>query len=317
MSITVVTAGKGFIDIDALSCGVAYSELLNKEGKTAIAFLPAPFNYSITTLIRSWKLDFSTRNKDIINGNKFVIVDVSDPDQIASFVREDEIVEIFDHHFGFEDYWKRKLGNSSHIEAVGACATLIWEEYGRRNKRTVVSKDSANLLYTAIISNTLNFRSSVTTSRDKKAFSELEKYTRLPNKWIEIYFREREKYIWSNPIKVIREDTKITHFPNLGFELAIGQVELWDSKKFLSGAIDEIRTALKMYNNPYWFLTSPSICEGKNYIYSESSKVKELLEKVIGARFNGYFGQTDKLWLRKEILRLLLQEKKRDYPDSG
>src|SRR3989344_4504224 len=54
-------------------------------------------------------------------------------------------------------------------EMVGACATLIWEEYVKRKKSNEISEMSGNLLSTAIISNTLNFNAMVTTDRDKKS----------------------------------------------------------------------------------------------------------------------------------------------------
>lgn len=55
----VVTSGQPFADIDALSCAIAYSELLNKEGRNAEAVLPGPLNKSITETLKSWKLDYS------------------------------------------------------------------------------------------------------------------------------------------------------------------------------------------------------------------------------------------------------------------
>ena len=62
------------------------------------------------------------------------------------------------------------------------------------------------------------------------------------------------------------------------------------------------------FGNPKWLLTSPSISEGKNYIYSKNEEIKKLLAKTIKAKFVGDLGTTNKLWLRKEILKKL-QEK--------
>ena len=54
----IVTSGQPFTDIDALACTLAYTELLNLEGKNAFAVLPGPLNKSITEKIKSWNLDF-------------------------------------------------------------------------------------------------------------------------------------------------------------------------------------------------------------------------------------------------------------------
>jgi hypothetical protein len=52
-------------------------------------------------------------------------------------------------------------------------------------------------------------------------------------------------------------------------------------------------------------MTAPSISEGKNYLFTKSKDIKEVLENKIGAEFEGDIGVTGKLWLRKEILREL------------
>ena len=83
----------------------------------------------------------------------------------------------------------------------------------------------------------------------------------------------------------------------------IGQLELWDSQKFLVDNLDEVERALKSFGEELWFLTSPSISEGKNYIYTKNDQIKALLKEKINARFSGDIGTTDILWLRKEIVR--------------
>jgi len=47
--------------------------------------------------------------------------------------------------------------------------------------------------------------------------------------------------------------------------------------------------------------------EGKNYIYTESQNIKDNLSKLIDAKFEKNLGVTKKLWLRKEILKKMLQ----------
>lgn len=54
-------------------------------------------------------------------------------------------------------------------------------------------------------------------------------------------------------------------------------------------------------------MSIPSISENKNYIYTESEKIKDLLKKIITVNFAGGVGVTDKLWLRKEIRKKLLE----------
>lgn len=330
MAKLVVTTGSRFTDIDALACVIGYKEIPQEE---PLAVITGPLNNSVSKTVRDWPLVYKTK---LVPGDyEFVIVDLSEAEQFPAFVQKEKVVEIYDHHFGFEKFW-RHLGDKAKIEKVGACATLIWEELKKRkcgwemrsesgseDKKCVkkpyhppspltpdtqltshphpISPLAANLLYTAIISNTLNFQASVTTQRDKNAFIELTKFTNLPPEWIAKYYQEQEVSIYANPVLAISNDTKLQVIK--GIRCAIGQIELWNSKNFIKEFPLEIEAALRAFDIEHWFLTSPSISEGRNYIFTKSEIIKDLLRQVMPIDFFGtHVGLTKKLWLRKEIL---------------
>jgi len=299
----VVTAGEEYVDIDALASAIAYNDLLKKEGKNSTVVLSGEFNKSITENIKKW--NFSYTKKFNFKNADFVIVDISHPEHLARFVEIEKIIELYDHHFGYEQIWKQKPTGKIRIEQVGACATLIWEEFKLRGFAKEISQTSARLITAAIISNTLNFNSSVTNKRDIKAFQDLREIADLPKLWVENYFEDQEKAMFKNPKKEIINDTHIEKFPNSEDMLIIGQVELWDSREFIKKYTDDIKEALGSLGSNDWFLTSPSISEGKNYIYTVSKRVKDLLTKKIKATFRGDVGTTNKLLLRKEIKKII------------
>lgn len=300
MAKLVVTSGSAFTDIDALACVIAYKEVPEEE---PLAVIAGPLNHSVSKTVRDWPLVYKTK---LMPGDyEFVIVDLSEAEQFPPFVQKEKVVEIYDHHFGFEKFWQH-LEDKAKIEKVGACATLIWEEFKKRRQLSASSNQplgstAANLLYTAIISNTLNFQASVTTQRDKNAFIELTKLTNLPPEWIAKYYQEQEISIYANPVLAISNDTKLQVIK--GIRCAIGQIELWNSKNFIKEFPLEIEAALRAFDIEHWFLTSPSISEGRNYIYTKSETIKDLLRQVLPIDFFGtHVGVTKKLWLRKEIL---------------
>jgi inorganic pyrophosphatase/exopolyphosphatase len=301
---TIITTGKVFADIDALACGIAYKELLEKLGKKSEFAITGPLNNTVTKSIKSWNLDY--KNKLGSGDTNFVIVDASNKNILPEFVKLNKIIEIYDHRFGYQDFWKDKK-IKVRIDEVGACATLIWEEYKRYNLETGISKVSANLLYTAIFSNTLNFNASVATTRDQEAFQELKKYVSLPSDWVDIYYKESEEQTKDNPELAIRNDTKVVDFPEKNIKITIGQIELWNSYEFINDNKEVIKKTLLDFGNSEWFMTAPSISEGKNYIYTESQNIKDNLGKLIDANFEKDLGVTKKLWLRKEILKKMLQ----------
>lgn len=291
----VVTSGYPFTDIDALACAIAYSELLKLKGDNAEAVLPGPLNKSVTNKIKKWKLNFSAApHPPNTNHYSFILVDISEPEYFAKFVNLKNVIEVYDHRKGFENYWKDKLGKNSHIDMVGACATLIWEEFIKVKFDKNISTVSANLLYTAIASNTLNFKASVTTKRDINAFTELRTHTNLGSNWIKTYFLDQDKETEANVRLAIKNDTK-------NLEPIIGQLELWDSREIIEKNLDDIERVLLSFKKRDWFLTSPCISEGKNYLFTKVPEMKMILERTINAKFKGDIGTTDKLWLRKEI----------------
>ncbi len=309
MSGIIIAAGDLYTEIDVLACAIAYKELLTLQGKDSRVVLPGPLNKSITKSMLTWPLVYDKTIEHVDMGtSEFVIVDISEPAHIAKFVDHKRIIRLFDHHFGFEKYWQEKYGDKASIERVGACATQIFEEYEKAHLVEKISPLSANLLYAAIVSNTLLFKATVTDKRDIVAFDKLKKYIDLPNNWIEMYFREQGEFAMNHPYKAVKEDT-ITITTGLPYDLTIGQLELWDSREFISKNIDEAVRALRDIDTLHWFLTSPSISEGINYIYAQDSDVKKLLENILSVQFVDNQAVTSKLIMRKEIKRMVLNMK--------
>lgn len=292
----VVTTGKGFCDIDALACVLTYPEIV----AGALPVIVSPLNQSVTKQIRDWMLPYQSSlktNEDC----QFVIVDVSEESQFPSFVQKEKIIEIYDHHFGFEKIWEKKLGEKAKIEPVGACATLLWEEFKRRQPDKKISSLAAALLYTAILSNTLNFLAETTTPRDKQAFAELKTFTNLPPDWINQYYQDQERQAYLNTERAVLRDTKIETIK--GLNCAIGQMELWNSRDFIKENKEKITLILNNLGAEHWMLISPSLSEGRTYIFTKSQILKDLLGQSMRINFFGSdVGVTDKLQTRKEIL---------------
>jgi hypothetical protein len=122
----LITAGSTYLDIDAYACAVAMAELLRLQGVRAFAYSQAPCNYSVCgsltakgQILRELPADVSEQEAS------YIIVDVSDPEFLKSSVPLERVVEVYDHHVGFEGYWRERIGDGAHIEFIGAAATLI------------------------------------------------------------------------------------------------------------------------------------------------------------------------------------------------
>lgn len=303
MSKVIITSGATYVDIDAVACAFLYKDLLSAKGIDSEIVFPGPINSSVTKTMFDWGINIT---KELSDDNvRFVVVDISEKSKFPKFVSDEKIDVIYDHRLMFMDDWKGKNIRLV-IEEVGACATLIWEEIKNQGLENKVSKLSAKLTYTAIFSNTLNFNAGVTTERDRKAFNEIQKISGLNEDWIEKYYQESEREIFNDVKESIKNDTKLTEILGISKSVAIGQMELWNSMDFVRKNKEIIKETL-LNISPVWFMTAPSISEGINYIYSENLDVKNILSAKIGAKFDGDIGVTNKLWLRKEILKKILE----------
>ena len=296
----VVTSGSRFIDIDGLACVLAYEELLKKSNIEVTHYLVDSFTENIPQLVKDFGYTLNTKAPLCNEDMRFVIVDISEPGFIPDFIKPEKIDKIFDHHFGYEKYWQDILGENSHIREIGACATLIYEEWVKAEMLPSISQLSANLLITAIISNSLNFTASVTKEEDKKAYMALMEYGTLSPDWPEVYFSTVSSNIYANPIRALQKDTKT--FVIEGKTINIGQLEVWESSILFKDGYKNIIEHLK--EDKYkGFVTISDISNGFNSIICIDPEVKNLLKRKLGFAFDGNMYTTDLLYLRKELIK--------------
>jgi inorganic pyrophosphatase/exopolyphosphatase len=300
MNPIVVTTGQAFADIDAVGCAIAYAELLRLEGKSAEVVLPGALNNSVTESVRAWGLEYLTAPTH--PDTEYVIVDISDPAHIADCAKGGTVTEVYDHHPGFENYWQDKIGERSHIEPIGAAATLIWEEFKKRGHAEHISPLSARLLAVAILSNTLNFGAVITHERDHTAYAELMTIAPLTDDWIAEYFTEQEQTVTKDVRQSIISDTKVLVPPAFPITLTIGQLELWDGSSFLSTHTDAISSALESFGHDHWIMSIPSLSEKKNHFYTKNEEVERLFSSGLGITFQGDFTSSpDQMVLERQL----------------
>lgn len=70
--------------------------------------------------------------------------------------------------------------------------------------------------------------------------------------------------------------------------------------------MNDLLKTLEKVMNKYsdWLLTIPCISEGKNYLFSNSENIKKILSSKMQIKWNNISGETEKLYLRKEILKI-------------
>ncbi len=299
----VITAGSAYLDIDAYACMVALAELLNLKGEKAIAYSDAPCNYSVCpSLIKEGRV-VRELPSDFDGNKKYIIVDVSDPEFLGDSVDFDNVVEIYDHHVGFEDYWTSRIGMGAHIEFIGAAATLIFREWERAGATRKMQTSTAKLLISAILDNTLNLTSSNTTEEDRAAFSALCAHSGVGEEFRAAYFSEVQTSVEDDLQNALKNDMKSIGdnpvLPPKMFQLCV-----WNADEMLK-KLSDIRAWFNGTDGG-WMLNLIDIKHSCSYFICDDPRRRNEIERIFSVCFEEGVAKTDRPYLRKQILKHIL-----------
>ncbi len=298
---TIVTAGSTYLDIDAYACCVALAELLRLKGENAIAYSGAACNYSVcSSLIEEGPL-VSVLPPDCRPENaKYIIVDVSDPEYLGSCVPLDDVIEVYDHHVGFEAYWSERIGDKSHIEFIGAAATLIYREWERAGLLDQMTRSTALLLVAAILDNTLDLTSSNTTAADLEAFETLCRKEKIGREWCASYFSEVQASVEADLKRALFHDIK-TIRGNAVLPVQVAQLCVWDAHSILN-RLPEIRQWFSGSPDS-WMINVIDIRHRCSYFVCDDEYHQKGLERVFAVQFQSGVAKSPVSYLRKEIVK--------------
>lgn len=292
-------------DLDGTACMVAYAEFLQKEGYSAAAVLcgvphrEAQFVFDTFNIIPPKDADsFLTKATQV------VLVDASDLRGISNSIHPSQVIELIDH---------RKINHADRfphakiqIELVGAAATLIAEKFADRH--IDISPHSAALLYSAIISNTVNFQANVTTIRDKKMARWLLTKFKRPRNYIHRMFTHKSTL--TQPVSEIIEQDFATFDFNRR-KIGIGQLEILHVEEFIKCHIMSIEKALleikKKKLLDIIFLSNIDIEKANTTFIIVDDASRNLLEKTFRISFKKGVAQKRGVLMRKKLVPLLKQ----------
>jgi len=295
----IITCARPFIDIDAYGCIVAYAELLQKQDITSRGVSTSILNGSITPTVLSWQAPLA-REHTLRRGDTFTLVDISDYRSADRIVDAELVDEIIDHHPGFEEFWRGKIGAKAQIEPVGAACTLVYERWQTAGLLTNMSQTSARVLVCGILDNTLNFGAKLTTARDRRAYKALLGIADLPPDWPTRYFGECQENLLRDVPKAIDDDFK--QLPLAGWEqpVAAGQLAIWDASTLLGKHLPEIKR-LMAKKGEGWFMNIIDIGKRRSYFACQNPALKSYLTKLLDIHFKDDVATASRMWLRKEI----------------
>ncbi len=210
-------------DTDSICSAIAYAELKKSLGVDAIAARQGEINPETAFVLEKFGVDVPELVTEW-DGKKVVLVDHSDISQSIDNIDKAEIVEIIDHH---------KIGDITTPNPilflampVGCTATvvkLLYDYYG-----ISIPKQIAGILLSAILSDTVIFKSPTTTEKDIRAAEDLARIAGITDmNTFGIQVKSKLSDIdRMSAEEIIKRDFK--DFNMSGNRVGIGQVELVD-----------------------------------------------------------------------------------------
>ncbi|MBO5136578.1 MAG: DHH family protein [Clostridia bacterium] len=301
----IITAGSSYLDIDAYACMVATTELLNLQGVNAVAYSKALCNYSVCeSLVTKGEILCDLPEGMSKKNVSYIIVDISDPEFLKSSVPLDCVVEVYDHHVGFEDYWHERIGDGAHIEFIGAAATLIYREWQSVDLQNEMSRKTALLLIAAILDNTLNLTSTNTTEEDIEVFNKLCAFACVGEDFRDSYFIEVQKSVGADLKNAIFGDIKTVR-NNAILPENVAQLCIWNAESVLV-RLPEIRG---WFSRELWMINIIDLSKNCSFFVCDNIEYQQKIAHIFGVRFESGIAKTQVPYLRKQLIKRTLYAK--------
>lgn len=273
---TLLVFGHKNPDTDSICSAISLAHLKNKLGQDAKAYALGEVRKEAQYVLDYFKVDapeiltsLSTICKEDTNlVPQVVLVDHNEYGQSVDGIENANLVEIVDHH---------KLGGmttdtplSIRLMPVGCTCTIITQMYKENNVE--IPYEIAGLLMSAILSDTLLFKSPTTTEMDKLAIEELNKIVNVDiEKYAMDMFKAGSSLDGHTVEEIVHMDFK--PFDMSGKNVGIGQVFTLDIDSILNKQ-DEFLTYINSTEYDTLVLAITDIIkEGSYLIYKAEDKL--------------------------------------------
>ena len=267
-------------DTDSICSAIAYSELKNKLGQNTKPVRAGELNKETEFVMDYFKSEIPALNPDI-SGRDVILVDHNERTQTADGFEGAKILELIDHHrianFNVDEPLKVRM------EPVGCTSTIRFDMY--KENGLLPDKITAGLMLSAIISDTLLFKSPTCTEKDTIAGRELSKIAEID---LAVYGVEMLKAGTALDDKTINEllnmDMKI--FDVNDFKIGIAQINAVDEKAILAKKEEillEISNIMKSDNlNMFMFVVTNILTN--NSMGLVAGEKQEIVEKAFNSK---------------------------------
>ncbi|WP_418248862.1 manganese-dependent inorganic pyrophosphatase [Dialister succinatiphilus] len=310
MSKVYVTGHKS-PDTDSIAAAISYSYLKRQLGMDAVAARAGEPNKETKFALDYFKVEAPVlltsvaRKSESDEKTKIILVDHNESKQCVDGIKDADVLELIDHH---------RLGDFETespifilIRPVGCVNTVIYGLYKQNGVKP--SKEVAGMMLSAIISDTVLFRSPTCTEEDKKAVKELAEIAGVDYEKYGMDMLKAGADISDYPAeKLAHNDTK--EFEAGGKTFSCGQISVMDvepinaKKADIMKALEDTK-AEKKYEASYLMVTN--ILTEDTYLWFTEG-AKDASEKAFGKKAeNGMIYLPKVMSRKKQVAPFLLK----------
>ena len=266
-------------DTDTICSALAYAELKTLLGEDVEARRLGELNEETKFVLDYFDVK-APELIDNISGKKVILVDHNEFSQSVEGIQDAQILEVVDHH-KFANFQTNEATKIK-TEPVGCTSTIVYSLY--KEAKVEVDKTNALLMLSAILSDTLLFKSPTCTSRDVEVAKELAKIANVSD--IQEYGMEMliagTSFAKASMKEIINQDKKV--FPVGDIEIAVAQVNTVQIKELLDRKEEiekEILHEIGKYGYSLFLFVVTDIINSNSLVFAYGKEL-ELVKNAFG-----------------------------------
>lgn len=243
MSKVFVTGHKN-PDTDSICSALSYAALKQAQGVEAVAVRLGEVNKETQYALDYFQVDAPELIASVEEKQAVMLVDHNEPAQSVDGLDKAELLEIVDHH---------RLGGLNtanpifvHIEPVGCTATIITKMFDCQ--KVELPKKIAGLLLSAIVSDTVLFKSPTCTEQDKAAAEKLAVIAGVNLKEYGMAMLKAGADLGDlTPAQIAKTDSKPFSFGN--YKAIVAQISVMDTADILAKKAELVAAMQELCQN--------------------------------------------------------------------
>lgn len=270
-------------DTDSTCSAIAYAWFLKThKGLDAQAYIGGEINRETEFVLKHFGVAKPEMISSVAEGDKLVIVDTNNPEELISGYDQAEILEIVDHHKLAGLTTPSPLAIT--MRPVACVATIIWELAEGKD----LPKEIAGIMLASILSDTLKFTSPTTTDADKEAAEVLAKIAGVEVDGLATeMFAAKSNLAGMSARQILMSDQKNFDFGGTKYKVAV--LETTDPSQAL-GMEADLRNEMSLLATEeslagvFFFVVD--ILNSSSTLIASNEAAETLAEKAFGSKFN-------------------------------